>query len=66
MNMHKWKMSFAFAQEKAVSEFCKKLTKERIEHKVVFDFEKKRIGVLFGYPSKKYDSIIKQLKKCFN
>ena len=65
MKMHKWRMNFTMEQDKAVSKLIGKLTKENVNYKVEFDFEEKRIYLSFEYPAKKYNSAIKQIRKCF-
>lgn len=66
MKMHKWIMSFTMQQRDAVNKVIAHLTEQRVSYKAEFDFEKKRITLLFEYPAKKYNSAIKQLNKCFN
>ena len=66
MKMHKWRMSFTMEQEKTVSKMMQNLAKQGINYKVEFDFAENRIYLSFEYPAKKYNSAIKQIRKCFN
>lgn len=65
MKMHKWRMSFTMEQDKAVSQLTKRLAEENVNYRIEFDFEEKRIYLSFEYPAKKYNSAIKQIRKCF-
>ena len=64
MAIHKWRMSLMFSQKKAINDMLHALTKEKVDHKVEFDFDKKMCTIVFSYPAKKYDSVMKKLIKC--
>lgn len=64
MGTHKWRMSLTFSQEKAVNDLLHALMKEKVDHQVEFDFDKKMITIVFSYPAEKYSSVMDRLSKC--